>query len=89
MFDSMNSFKMEPKHQEKVPAHYCLLCYEEYVLNPVRVAVDRKRDEPGYVAKLRELQYNLRKITVLKFNENTKKRFSNDCKYKLKAVCLY
>lgn len=74
MFDIMESFKSEFKHQERVAAHYCFDCYERYVVNPARTTVDRKKDEAAYTVKLRELQYNLRKTTVLHYNEWRVKR---------------
>lgn len=68
LFDTMLSFRtvMNP---DKAFAHHCLQCYEFYVLNPARTTVNRKNDETAYKAKLKELQYNLRKITVLAFNK--------------------
>jgi hypothetical protein len=72
LFDTMLSYKaiMNPA---KAFAHHCLSCYEMYVLNPARVTVNRKKDETAYTAKLKELQYNLRKITVLGFNKKKHK----------------
>jgi hypothetical protein len=68
MFDRLKSFKtiMNP---DKTQAHYCHECYETQVLFPARSMVNRKNDEQGYINKLNELQYNLRKTTVLHWRE--------------------
>jgi len=61
MFDRMASYPI--CNCEKTNVHFCTTCYGKVVLQKARL-IDRKKDEHGYAAKLKELQYLLRESCV-------------------------
>lgn len=64
MFDPFNSFKplLDPRG---ATVHHCTNCYHSRVFVPASV-IDWAKDEPGYLEKVKELYYVLRKDTVLR-----------------------
>lgn len=63
MFDRLSSFP-SMSWPERTDIHYCIGCYRDVVTVPASNLVNRKADEAGYKAKLRELFYGLRSQAV-------------------------
>lgn len=59
MFDRLASYPSVPGPQ-RANIHHCMQCYRDVVLVPASNLADRKKDEAGYKAKLKELFYGLR-----------------------------
>lgn len=51
----------------KADIHYCGTCYETKVSRPAYMETNRRKDEPGYQLKLKELSTILKQIAVRNF----------------------
>lgn len=67
LFDKTKSYPiiMEPRN---TLIHFCHNCYNDRVLMPSRM-VDRKKDEAGYKAKLKEMTLILRQLCFRNWRE--------------------
>jgi hypothetical protein len=76
LFDKLQSYPVIPK-PEKADAHGCVECYRTRVTVPAENQCDRKRDEAGYIAKVKELGFLYRSQVVDRYKvKQTKKRNS-------------
>ena len=62
MFDKLSNYPSIAAH--KTDVHVCTECYKTVVLTPAQNLVDRRNNEEGYKAKVRELGYGFRSQAV-------------------------
>lgn len=63
MFNTLEGYPVVTNN-EKTGVHICTDCYNENVMRTAGVAVNRKRNEDEYKAKLKELAYSVKKQCV-------------------------
>lgn len=63
IFDKLASFPII-YNPDKASIHFCTAHYRECVTAPAASIYDRKINEAGYIMKIKELSFDLRKTTV-------------------------
>lgn len=70
LFDMLAGYP-SVKNPAKAACHCCIGCFRMYAIQPAENECNRRYNEEGYQNKLRELYFNVRKTSYLRYSRNT------------------
>jgi hypothetical protein len=73
LFNKLDSYPII-SHSDRAHIHLCTTCYNLHVISVAERETDRRKDEAGYKAKLKELSYLVKAQCVTNYNKKNQKK---------------